>query len=297
MRGRVKPFPKRVDEPAPNVSTPLSAPANNVETREPNDTTETTIPPTIANPTSLFSADGVICNPTDALPSSNCLPSEISQKLVLPVGVKPYYLHDGIAIIHGDCREIMPLLPKVNLVLTDPPYGVSHNALHGSNGSKMWGSEKIIGDEKPFDPKPLLTFPRLIIWGANNFASRLPDSAGWIVWDKSPKGIRKGFVYSHAELAWTNLIGHVEKIECLWEGASRQGEEFLHPTQKPVGLMRELIKQFSSEADVILDPFMGSGTTLRAAKDLRRKAIGIEIEEKYCEIAAKRLEQEGFDFT
>ena len=85
------------------------------------------------------------------------------------------------------------------------------------------------------------------------------------MWDKSPKGIRKGFVYSHAELAWTNLIGHVEKIECLWEGASRQGEEFLHPTQKPVALGRYLIKTFTNPGDIILDNTCGSGSYLVAA--------------------------------
>ena len=249
------------------------------------------------------SAQGNLTTHQSINPSTLLSPAS-SSKVLLPsqtastASLKKYeyYSNDGIVIYHADCRAILPDLPKVDLVLTDPPYGVSHDALHRSNGSKMWGSEKVIGDEKPFDPKPLLTFPRLIIWGANNFASRLPDSAGWIVWDKSPRGIRKGFVYSHAELAWTNLIGHVEKIECLWEGASRQGEEFLHPTQKPVGLMRELIKQFSGESDTILDPFMGSGTTLVAAKSLGRNAIGIEIELKYVEIAIKRLEQEYIKF-
>ena len=206
--------------------------------------------------------------------------------------MKPYYEQGGIMIYHGDCREILPTLELVDLVLTDPPYGVAHDALHGSNGSKMWGKTKVYGDAEPFDPAPLLRFERLILWGANNYASRLPESAGWIVWNKSPLGPRNGFVYSHSELAWTNLMGHVENVDLLWEGSDRQGEAFLHPTQKPVGLMRLLIERYGTADGVTLDPFMGSGTTLRAAKDLGRKAIGIEIEERYCEIAAKRLSQE-----
>ena len=202
---------------------------------------------------------------------------------------QPYYEDSSVQIWLGDARDIMPTLPKVDLVLTDPPWGVAHEALHGSNGSKMWGDEKVTGDDEPFDPTFLLTSPRLILWGANNFASRLPDSAGWLVWNKSPLGPRRGFVYSHSELAWTNLMGHVEAFDLLWEGSDRQGEAFLHPTQKPVGLMRWCIERFESQ--ITLDPYMGSGTTLRAAKDLGRKAIGIEIEERYCEIAAKRMSQ------
>ena len=205
---------------------------------------------------------------------------------------KPYYERDGITIYHGDCREVLPTLGPVDLVLTDPPYGIAHVALHGSNGSKMWGKERVHGDGEAFDPAHLLHFPRLILWGANCYAPRLPESAGWIVWNKSPLGPRKGFVYSHSELAWTNLMGHVENVDLLWEGADRQGENFLHPTQKPVGLMRQLIERFGGADGVTLDPYMGSGTTLRAAKDLGHKAIGIEIEERYCEIAAKRLSQE-----
>jgi DNA modification methylase len=205
----------------------------------------------------------------------------------------PYYQDSHVTIFNADCRDVLPLIAPgtIDLVLTDPPYGIAYKALRGSNGSKMWGSERVTGDAEPFDPSPLLRFQRLIIWGGQHFASRLPDSPGWILWDKCPTGPREGFVYSHAEIAWTNLMGHVEKIPYQWEGNDRQGEPFLHPTQKPVGLMRSLIERFGVVDGITLDPFMGSGTTLRAAKDLGRRAIGIEIEERYCEIAAKRMSQ------
>jgi DNA modification methylase len=205
--------------------------------------------------------------------------------------MKPYYQDDYATIYHGDCREILPTLPKCDLLLTDPPYGINYKPLRGSNGSKMWGNETVFGDDAPFYPQFLLDFKSAILWGADNYASRLPDSHGWLVWDKTPKGIREGFVYSHCELAWTNFLGRIQKFSLEWQGCDRNSEGFNHPTQKPVGLMAWCMA-FVPDAQTILDPFMGSGTTLRAAKDLQRKSIGIEIEEKYAEIAAKRLSQE-----
>jgi DNA modification methylase len=204
--------------------------------------------------------------------------------------VKPYYEHAGITIYHGDCREVLQHV-SADVLVTDPPYGIAYKPLRGSNGSKMWGSETVAGDDVPFDPEPLLALGLpSILWGANHYASRLPDSGGWLVWDKTPSGIREGFIYSHAELAWTSATARVHKFSLNWQGADRAGELFWHPTQKAVTLM-EWCLGFVPDGTV-LDPFMGSGTTLVAAKNLGRKAIGIEIEERYCEIAAKRLAQE-----
>lgn len=155
----------------------------------------------------------------------------------------------------------------------------------------MWGNETVTADDVPFDPSFLLSYEHLILWGANHYADALPRSGGWFVFDKCPNGIRNGFIYSHCELAWTNIMSRVQKFSLEWQGADRNGESFLHPTQKPIPLMQWCLS-FAPDAVAILDPFMGSGTTLRAAKDLGRKCIGIELEEKYCEIAAKRLAQE-----
>lgn len=212
-----------------------------------------------------------------------------------PTGVEPYYADGSVCIIHGDCREIS--LPVTDLVLTDPPYGIAYDSSHAKYKNGIARSN-IIGDSRPFDPSVLLKLGRLIIWGGNCFASRLPDSSKWLAWIKTGRDdaqIRQ----ADMELAWTNCVSRSRVFHHLWIGAykaSESGQQAQHPTQKPVELMRWCIGLVNPAPDTILDPFMGSGTTLRAAKDLGRKAIGIEIEERYCEIAAKRMEQECFDF-
>lgn len=213
--------------------------------------------------------------------------------------MKPYYDDGkGIVIYHGDCREILPTLPKVDLVLTDPPYGIDHPCDFKARGRSMLANcrdyPKVNGDNKPFDPSPWIHMP-CILWGGNHYASRLPDSGGWLVWDKErPDDLDQ----STCELAWSNVIKGVRILHYLWNGMIRKGDDDLeHPTQKPVELMTWCLQtRWTQDCQLILDPFMGSGTTLRAAKDLGRRAIGIEIEERYCEIAARRLAQEVFAF-
>lgn len=211
----------------------------------------------------------------------------------------PYYSEPGITIYHGDCREILPMLPKVDLLLTDPPYGIGHPCDFKSSGRNKLASAinypDVINDDKPFDPSALIVFP-CIIWGANYFASKLPEKSGWLVWDKErPDDLDQ----STCELAWSNVVKGCRRLRYLWHGWSRAGEdELYHPTQKPVALMQWCLSlRWTKDARTILDPFMGSGTTLRAAKDLGRQAIGIEISEQYCEIAAKRMQQEVLPLT
>ena len=203
---------------------------------------------------------------------------------------KPYYDDGmGIVIYHADARDLLPLLPKVDLVLTDPPYGIGYN--HGARRAGVllgFDGQMVLGDSRPFNPQPFLGYQRLILWGANHYASRLPDSRGWLVWDK-----RVGIApndQSDCEMAWTNFLTTARLYSRYWNGGGI-GEDRWHPTQKPLVLMQWCLG-LAPDAVTVLDPFMGSGTTLRAAKDLGRKAIGIEIEERYCEIAAKRLSQE-----
>ena len=223
---------------------------------------------------------------------------------------EPYYERDGISIFLGDCRDILPHLPPVDLVLTDPPYGISYQSHHnsGRQNSGEWlawtrreNFAPICGDEEPFDPAPVLSLGvRTILWGANHYASRLPDSSAWIWWDKL--GDMGPCDQADGELAWTNLRGPVRRFVHEWRGLIRRGEENvvsaykLHPNQKPVRLMRWCIEKAGDGVSTILDPFMGSGTTLVAARDLGRKAIGIEIEERYCEIAVRRLSQQLLPF-
>ncbi len=203
--------------------------------------------------------------------------------------MKPYYQEDGITIYHGDCREILPTLPKVDLLLADPPYGIDlHRGWLGKDASRIG----IVGDDTAFDPSPLLGFAPAIIWGANNFSNMLPPG-GWLCWDKRCSTQADKMYGSSFELAWCSDRHKFRMIRILHGGvvnADGPNIHRSHPTQKPRALMRWCLGLFP-HAELVLDPYMGSGTTLDAAKLEGRQAIGIEIEERYCEIAAKRLAQ------
>lgn len=221
--------------------------------------------------------------------------------------MKPYYDDGkGIQIFLGDCREILPQLPKADLILTDPPYGIGVDKTMHKQGGSQYGNAaapKSFYDATDWDHLPsqetidqcFVAGNLVIIWGGNYF--HLPPMRGWLVWDKMNGS--NGF--ADCELAWTNLDQAVRIKKHLWNGMLRHDQEQRngHPTQKPLAIMVWCIEQAPPECQLILDPFMGSGTTLVAAKNLGRKAIGIETEEKYCEIAAKRLQQEvlPLDFT
>jgi hypothetical protein len=206
--------------------------------------------------------------------------------------VKPYYEDDSVTIYHGDCRDILPL--DCGSILTDPPYGINLQTNYHTRGRAVLADCRdyppVHGDTGPFDPSVLLSMDvPTIIWGGNYFSSSLPNVSGWLVWDKlRPEGLDQ----ADAELAWTNCVKGVRTFHHLWHGmmrASEHGTGF-HPTQKPVALMSWCIARADLQGP-ILDPYMGAGPALRAAKNLGRKAIGIEIEERYCEIAAKRMSQ------
>jgi DNA modification methylase len=208
----------------------------------------------------------------------------------------PYYDDGGCTIYHGDCREVLPAL-SFDAIVTDPPYGIAYDP-SDQKFEALTGLPAVTGDDTPFDPSFLLAYNvPTVIWGGNCFASRLPDHPGWLAWDKA---IRNGLKLriAECEFAWTNCVTRSRIFRHLWSGAYRASEQdaFLHPTQKPVALMRWVIQLVTMPGQLVVDPFMGSGPTLRAAKDLGRRAIGIEIEEHYCEIAAKRLAQEVLVF-
>jgi DNA modification methylase len=220
-------------------------------------------------------------------------------EVLAPFLPKPYYQDSAVTIYHADCREIWPYLWKPDLVLTDPPYGISHPCDFKTRGRANLADctdyAPVYGDDEPFDPSQWIKQPA-ILFGANYYSSRLPDGSGWLVWDKDrPDDLDQ----STCELAWSNVVKGVRRFRYLWHGMLRAGDDLLyHPTQKPVELMAWCLSlKWTMTFQNILDPFMGSGTTLRAAKDLGRKAIGIEIEERYCEIAARRMEQEVLAFA
>jgi site-specific DNA-methyltransferase (adenine-specific) len=191
----------------------------------------------------------------------------------------------------GDCREILPLLPKVDAVVTDPPYGISYQKGSGGKGAhSVRNIEAIQGDAQPFDPTPLLDYEDVILWGANHYASRLPHGR-WLAWDKLA-GMAEFDSFSDVEFAWRKGRGKDRVINHLWKGICKDsekggGKERWHPTQKPIDVMAWCIRQ--TDARTIIDPFMGSGTTGVACVKLGRKFIGIEIEPKYFDIACKRI--------
>lgn len=208
--------------------------------------------------------------------------------------MNPYYQDQQVTIYHCDCRELVGVELNGDLVLTDPPYGISHPTDYNKRGrgnlAKCSDYAPVHGDNEPFDPSLWLTRPA-ILWGGNHYASRLPDSPGWLVWDKErPDTIDQ----STCELAWTNCIKGVRRFRYLWNGCMRDGQDVLvHPTQKPVALFTWcLTLRWTIDKQIIVDPYCGSGSVLRAAKDLRRQAIGVDIVEKYCEEAAKLMSQE-----
>jgi site-specific DNA-methyltransferase (adenine-specific) len=212
----------------------------------------------------------------------------------------PYYDHAGITIYHGDCREILPGL-SADLVLTDPPYGIAvdtdnsrfsggtaGNVAKGGNGVGSANGRPIVGDAAPFDPSFLLAHgEHQVIWGWNHYPDKLPRGA-CLVWLKRYDEAFGSFL-SDAETAWMSK-GH--GVYCRRDLSNNSiATSRAHPTQKPVPLMAWCLA-FFPYAKTVLDPFMGSGTTLVAAKNLGLRATGIEIEERYCEAAAKRLSQE-----
>jgi DNA modification methylase len=203
---------------------------------------------------------------------------------------KPYYQDSAVTIYHGDCREIVPTLGRFDLLLTDPPYGIGY-AGSMKLGQVKFGWKQYEGgwDENRPEQGVIESVMRSAssscIWGGNFFPF-LPVSAGWLVWNK----VQRNFSMGEGEFAWTSFLNSVRIFDMARGAAMQDGKE--HPTQKPVELMRWCIQKAGDTAKTILDPFAGSCTTGRAAKDLGRKCVCIEREEKYCEIGAKRMAQE-----
>lgn len=199
--------------------------------------------------------------------------------------MKPYYQDSHVTIYHGDCREIVPQLGRFDLLLTDPPYGAGYasNPVVGKGKTKSNHERQTWDNSRP-DLKFLINISSTsIVWGGNYF--ELPSRRRWLAWIKrdAPPSL------SNVELAWTSLDANAKFFD--YPIAATNSERIGHPTQKPLALMKWCLC-FVPEAKTILDPFAGSGTTGRAAKDLNKISVLIEIEERYCEIAASRMSQE-----
>lgn len=214
----------------------------------------------------------------------------------------PYYDDGTVTIYHGDCLDLIGAL-EFDAVVADPPYGVAERTARGTAGRSAAATAAdwapVVGDDKPFEPGPWLALGvPLVLFGANHYASRLPDASRWLVWDKLAGLTSKRDVgfndNADCELAWTNLGGPARLYSQRWTGMLREGRDARarrqHPTEKPVELFAWVLAQVPGA--VVLDPYCGSGPTLRAAKDAGRRVIGIEVDERYCEIAARRCAQE-----
>jgi site-specific DNA-methyltransferase (adenine-specific) len=202
-------------------------------------------------------------------------------------------------VICGDCLEVMKGIPdkSVDLVLTDPPYGIGENNQQNLSRGKLayckdygdyeWDYIKI--GENYFDEIKRIS-KNQIIFGGNYYCSILGNTNCFLVWDKN----NGGNDFADCELAWTSFQSAIRLIKWTWNGmlqGDMKNKDFReHPTQKPAVLFKWILSKYSTEADIILDPFLGSGTTGVAAKLLGRQFIGIEISEKYCDIARKRID-------
>jgi site-specific DNA-methyltransferase (adenine-specific)/modification methylase len=206
--------------------------------------------------------------------------------------------HIGDATLYlSDCLEILPTLGPVDAVVTDPPYGISLNVKrHRWSGEKIeW--KPVHGDEYKFNPLPWLQFSNLILWGATYYSDQLPVG-DWLLWDKrGGNPILDRMIGDSFEIAWMRGKGKIHIMRLLHGGVVNadsimgNNSQREHPTQKPVGIMSWCLG-FYPNSKIILDPYMGSGTTGVACAKLGRKFIGIEIEPKYFDIACKRIETE-----
>ena len=201
----------------------------------------------------------------------------------------------SVQLFLGDCREQKSSL-DFDLILTDPPYGISHPCNFAKRGrdclAKCKDYPNVVGAHEPFDPSEWLALKKpTILWGGNHFASRLPDSNGWLVWDKKrPDTLDQ----ATCELAWTNVVKGVRRFSHLWHGCmkARERGESYHPTQKPVALMSWCLSlKWTQKLRTVFDPFMGCGPVGVACVQLGLPFIGVEIEPAYFKIAKQRIQK------
>lgn len=229
---------------------------------------------------------------------------------------RPYYYDSAVTIYHGDCREILPLLPKMDLVLTDPPYPNLKGGLkHAVGGvSKRVTTTVTVGTPWGNELEALRLFSEVsngcVVFSGWQAIGRVREllggeSVGLLTWYKRNSQMsfrnRPHYTNEHAWMVEYSAGLNWQNVETFYdipglvagcmatERLCNDGGKAVHPTQKPLRLMHALV---AIAPETIIDPYCGTGTTLRAAKDLGRKSIGIEIDEAYCEIAARRMAQE-----
>jgi site-specific DNA-methyltransferase (adenine-specific) len=215
--------------------------------------------------------------------------------------MQPYFERDGITLYHGDCRDVLPTLDpgSVDAVITDPPYGIGYEhsgkgAAPGGRGIGRRNVGPIYGDDRPFDPSPLLPFGNVLMWGANHYADRLPRGGRWLAWDKL-SGMAVADSFGDVDFAWHSRPGAARLVSFAWKGIARRhaesdGEQRWHPSQKPVEVMKWSIEQAKVPLDgLVLDPYAGSGTTGVACLKMGLRCILIEKDARYLDVIERRI--------
>lgn len=227
--------------------------------------------------------------------------TEIGQLWLIPSKSVPGKAHRLLCGDSTKAEDVARLMggEKAALLLSDPPYGIgivkSNTAgnFPGTMAPRLKATP-LVGDDAPFDPQHLLGMAtKLILWGANHYADKLPAKGKWLVWDKK-EGAFEDSDLGDCELAWTSLRGACRLMHHTWQGMYRKGEgerlARLHPTQKPVALMAWCVEQAAIDRGTItLDCYLGSGTTMIAAEQTGRLCYGMEIESKYVAATLERL--------
>jgi site-specific DNA-methyltransferase (adenine-specific)/modification methylase len=196
-------------------------------------------------------------------------------------------------LILADCRDVLPrIADQIGAIISDPPYGIGYRYGGGGNGRhRRRNMAAIVGDDSPFDLTPFVAFDNVLLWGANHFAAQIPQGGRWLAWDKLA-GMSPWDGFSDVEFAWHSRRGASRIFAMRWKGIIRgegNGESRVHPSQKPIALMRWCVEQCDAPG-TICDPYMGSGTTGIACAQLCRRFIGIEIEPRWFDIACERIE-------
>lgn len=207
----------------------------------------------------------------------------------------PVYDRDGITLYHGDCRDVLPTLDSVSVIVSDPPYGIGFVKKDTGRGVvDRWSCHRnagpIGGDDVPFDPSHLFGWP-CVLFGGNHFYDRLPPGGSFHGWDKRAHSSLDDS-FSDIEFIWTSRPCKSRIISHLWKGVqqdSEKGRRKYHVSQKPVVVMRQLIEWFATSDDVICDPYAGSGSTGVACYKMGRRCVLIESDPRYIPIIIRRL--------
>ncbi|UAW08544.1 DNA methyltransferase [Mycobacterium phage Leozinho] len=225
----------------------------------------------------------------------------------------PYYQDDQVTLYHGDCREVIrELAPQsVNLVMTDPPYGMNYDSGWSGASVHLDGTRLCLRMYRELLPlvarimapdSHMYWFTRWDVWpdAYDCIAPHVPVR-NMLVWDKGHPGMGNLESYGYSfEMAVFASKGHRPLVggrpNSIFKVNPVPNSQRVHPTEKPIGLLSDWIERSSVAGEVVFDPFAGSGSTLVASRNLGRRAVGVEIEERYCELTAKRLDQMCLDF-